>query len=168
MQYEDFVRLYETRSDDDLLRLKVDSENLTQDASSALTSELAKRKIDSAERLNTFRDEERRRKEQDERNPGSLFLSLRLGIGRWHFGKADIVRDLNTGIERFRTTVFILVLWFPLIPTGTYLIQKKRGFFAGKVTILKKLPLDWPQVLKVWVVAAASLLTVIWILTRSY
>ena len=29
--------------------------------------------------------------------------------------------------------------------------------------VLEKLPLDWEQVLKVWVVASATLLAVIWV-----
>jgi len=168
MRYEDFVKSGLTKSDDELLRLRANSEDLTQEASLALSIELARRKIDSAERLNAFRDEQRQHKEKEEKNPGSLFVISRLGIGRWYFGKADLVRDPDTNIERFRTTVFILILWFPLIPTGAYLVEENPGFFRRKVTILEKLPLDWSQILRVWGAAALFILSVVWIPKRLY
>ena len=64
-------------------------------------------------------------------------------------------------MERFKTTVFVVLIWFPLIPTGTFLIERKRSLFFKKVTILKRLPLDWEQVLQVWVVATGILLAII-------
>ena len=66
-------------------------------------------------------------------------------------------------MERFATTVFVVLFHFPLIPAGTYLAERKREFFSNQTTFLEKLPLDWEQVLKVWVVAAGSLLALIWI-----
>ncbi len=69
-------------------------------------------------------------------------------------------------MERFTTTVFVVFFYFPLVPTGTYLAERERGFFANPITFLEKLPLDWEQVLKVWVVAAGSLLALIWVFKR--
>jgi hypothetical protein len=166
MQYQDFVRSYETKSDQELLRLELESDRLTLEAAAALKSELAKRGIGSADRLETFRAQESQRNEEESRKPGNLFFSSRFGVGRWHFGKADYTYKPDTKIERFRTTVFIIVLFFPLIPTGTYLIEKKRRFLSRKVKILKRLPLDWEQVLRVWAVGAAGLLAVIWLVKR--
>ena len=166
MQYEELIESYAGKSNKELLRLRLDSENLTPDAFSALTSELAKRGISGTDRVNAFRDQEAKRKEELSRNPGNLFLMFRLGVGHWHFGKADRMYDLATGIERFRTTVFVVLLFFPAIPTGSYLVEKRRGFLSGKVTILKKLPLDWEQVLKVWIVAALGLFALILVLKR--
>lgn len=99
------------------------------------------------------------------KKPGTLFIA-RFGIGKWHLGKADLVFDPNSRIEQFRTTVFILLLWFPLVPTGTYLVRKRRGYFSKGITVLKKLPLDWGQVLRVWGVAVCALLALIWVLKR--
>jgi hypothetical protein len=61
-------------------------------------------------------------------------------------------------MERFTTTVFVVLFWLPLIPTGTYRVQRKKQFFSSDMVILEKLPLDWTQVLGVWAVAAVSLL----------
>jgi hypothetical protein len=165
MQYEDFVRSYAVKSDEELFRLQSKPEQLTQEASTALTSELLKRGI-GADRLNILRDEEKRRQEELSRDPGNLFLTFRFGVGRWHFGKSGRIYNPATGFERFTTTVFILLLWLPLIPTGTYLIEKNPRFLFSKIRILKRLPLDWKQVTKVWAVAAAGILAVIWLFKR--
>ena len=79
------------------------------------------------------------------------------------FGKANPVYDPETDIERFKTTIFIVLLGFPLIPTGTYLVERKR-VLPVKLTGIEKLPLDWEQVLRVWVVAAGSILAFIWLI----
>jgi len=71
------------------------------------------------------------------------------------------VYDPTTRLERFKTTVFVVLIWFPLIPTGTFLVEKKRSLFSNQVTILKRVPLDWEQVLKVWVVATGTLFLII-------
>jgi hypothetical protein len=112
-----------------------------------------------------YEDQERQDKNPQPKNSGSLYLA-RFGIGRWHFGKNDYQFSADTGIERFRTTVFILLFYFPLIPTGSYLIEKKRGWFSRRITILKRLSLDWAQVARVWVVAATALLLILWVLKR--
>ncbi len=65
-------------------------------------------------------------------------------------------------MERFKTTVFVVFLWLPLIPTGTFLVERKREFLSNQMTVLERIPLDWEQVLKIWVVASATLLAVIW------
>ena len=166
MPYEDFAESYARKRDDDLLRLQLESENLSPDATVALMNELAKRQIGNAERLNAFREEEKHRRQREAKNPGNLFIAFRFGVGRWYFGKADKKFDASTGLEQFRTTVFIVLLWFPLIPTGTYLVQRKRGYSSRKIRILQKIALDWEQVLKVWAAAVAALLALILILRR--
>jgi hypothetical protein len=160
MRYEEFISSYSDKTNDELLRLELDAQQLTPEASIALKNELAKRGLGSLERLEAFRVEENQRKKTLEKNPGNLFLT-RYGIGRWYFGKADKSQSTDGQVERFRTTIFILVLYFPLIPTGTYVVQRKRGFMRGKIGVVEKLPLDWKQVLTVWAVAFACLLAVI-------
>jgi hypothetical protein len=66
-------------------------------------------------------------------------------------------------MERFRTTVFVVLFWPPLIPIGTYLVERKREFLSNQMTVLERLPLDWEQVLKGWIVTAGSILALIWI-----
>jgi hypothetical protein len=78
------------------------------------------------------------------------------------YGKAERVCSPDAGLEQFRTTVFIVLFWLPLIPTGTFLVERKREFFGNEMTVLARLPLDWEQVLRIWVVASATLLAIIW------
>ena len=33
-------------------------------------------------------------------------------------------------MERFKTTVFVVLFWLPLIPSGTYLVERKREFLS--------------------------------------
>jgi hypothetical protein len=138
MDIQELAQEYESKSDEELLRLAVQVEELTPEAATALNGELAKRQI-SAENLKTFRQQEQERKAQLEKNPGSLFFLHPSGIGRKRFGRAECAYDAETRIERFKTTVFIVLFWIPLIPTGTYRVERKREFLSGEFTILEKL-----------------------------
>lgn len=66
-------------------------------------------------------------------------------------------------MERFKTTVFLVLFWLPFVPTGTFLVERKRESLSDQMTVLERVPLDWEQVLKVWVVASATFLAAIWI-----
>jgi hypothetical protein len=154
---------YQRKTDEELLRLALDRTQLTPEASSILNDELSRRRINTTERLGAFSAEEELRKEEQRNDAGKLFVIHLYGIGRKRFGKAECVNNLETGMERFRTTVFVVLFWLPLIPTGTFLVERERAFFSSQFTVLKRLPLDWEQVLKVWVVASACLLALIWI-----
>ena len=162
MEIQNFAEEYQSKTDDELLRLALDSEQLTPEAGAALNDELARRRIDKHEQLEAFIQQEEERKEEQRRNSGNLFILHPYGVGRDRFGKAGCIYSPETGKERFKTTVFVVLLWLPLIPTGTFIVEKKRAFFSRQVTVLQRLPLDWEQVLKVWVVASAILLAVIW------
>jgi hypothetical protein len=54
-----------------------------------------------------------------------------------------------------------VLFWFPLVPTGTFVVEKKRSLFSNKLTILRKLPLDWRQVRGVWGGAIGIVLSII-------
>lgn len=113
MDVHAFLEEYASKSDEELLRLALHAEELTPEANAALKAELTKRRLDSAEQLNAFRLDEQEQKKKEERNP-KLF-SWR-GSGRDRFGKADCVSDPMTGMERFKTTVFVT---FFLVPVDT-------------------------------------------------
>jgi hypothetical protein len=162
VEIQGFAGEYQSKTDEELLRLALDPAQLIPEANAALNSELARRRINNTERLKAFREEEEQREEQQSRDPGRLFVVHTYGIGRRRCGKAERFYDPETGLERFKTTVFIVLFWLPLIPTGTFLVERKRLFLSGEMTVLERLPLDWEQVLKVWVVASATLLAAIW------
>jgi hypothetical protein len=163
MEMQALAEEYESKTDEELLRLSLDSEQLTYEANVVLKAELGKRRINSAEQLENFRRREEQNKAEQSRNTGTLFFLFPYGIGRKRFGKADYIFDHETGIERFKTTVFIVLFWIPLIPTRTYIVERKRKFLWSQTLVLEQLPLDWEQVLKVWLVAATGALLLIWL-----
>jgi len=163
VEIQDLAEEYRSKTDEELLLLALDPEQLTPEANAVLNDELARRRINDTERLKAFRDEEKEHKEEQSTNPGKLFVLHPYGIGRKRFGKAERIYNPETGMERFKTTVFVVLFWLPLIPTGTFVVERKRAFLSNQMTVLEKLPLDWEQVLKVWVVASATLLVLIWV-----
>ena len=70
----------------------------------------------------------------------------------------------RTNRERFTTTFFITAAYLPVIPVGTYRVERIRSFWRGKMIILEKKPLDWEQVLQAWVVASGIALILVWAL----
>lgn len=162
MEIQNLAEEYRSKTDEELLRLAADQQQLTPEANAVLNDEFARRRINDSE-LKAFRDEEEQQKQEQNRNPGKLFVLHAYGIGRKRFGKAERIYDPETRMERFKTTVFVVLFWLPVIPTGTFLVERKRAFFSNDMTVLERLPLDWEQVLRVWVVASAVLLVLIWV-----
>ena len=161
MEMQDLAAEYETRSNEELLRLALYPEQLTSEAVIVLNNELAKRGINGAEQLDAFRKAEEERTAKVASNPGSFFFLHPWGVGRRHFGKAERVYNSANGVERFRTTVFVVLFWVPLIPTGTYLVERRLKSLSRRTIFREKLTLDWEQVLKVWVVAATCIFAII-------
>jgi hypothetical protein len=55
---QELARQYQSQADEELLRLSLDSQHLAPEARLQLSAELARRGIDSTERLEQFRQEE--------------------------------------------------------------------------------------------------------------
>jgi hypothetical protein len=164
VEIQEFARQYGTKTDEELLRLALDSADLTFEAGTALSAELSKRNLHGSERFEAFRQEELQQKRNREKDPGKFWFISGYGIGRKRFGKADYSYSSETGIERFKTTVFVVMFWVPLVPTGSYRVERERAWLSDGITVLERLPLDWEQILKVWIVAAGSILVLIWAL----
>lgn len=64
MEIEDIAKEYKRMTDEELLRLTLEPEQLTSEAQAVLHSELALRQISDSERLKTFREGEKRPKEE--------------------------------------------------------------------------------------------------------
>ncbi len=163
MNVQEIGEEYRNKTNKELLRLALAPDELTPEAKVVLTAELATRGINGEANLDTARHEEEAAKAENDRELGTLGFVIPVGVGRMRFGKANRVYDPETDLERFKTTIFIVLLCFPLIPTGTYLVERKRTL-PDKLTGIEKLPLDWEQVLRVWVVAAGSILGFIWLI----
>ena len=140
MNVQELGEAYRNKTDKELLRLALTPEELTPEANVALKSELARRRIDSGAHLDTARQDEKERKAENDRSLGTLGFIPLFGVGRMRFGRGSRVYDPKTGLEQFRTTVFVVLFFFPLIPTGTYLVERKR-VLPDKLTVLEKLHL---------------------------
>jgi hypothetical protein len=164
MNIQELGEQYRKKTEEELLRLALARDELTLEANLTLTGELTRRGIASESRLDAARKDEQERKAENERSLGTLGVFHLFGVGRIRLGSADRTYNPETGLERFRTTVFIVLFCFPLIPTGTYLVQRTRAYFPDQLTVLEKLPLDWEQVLRIWVAAASAILGFVWII----
>ena len=162
MEIQELAREYEIKTDDELLRLALDSADLTPEANNALSLELSKRQLNRPEELESFRREEFKHQEEIRKDLGNLWVAHSYGIGRWYFGKAEYSYNEESGIEQFRTTVFIILFGCPLIPTRTFRVARKKAWFSDKLTVIDRLLLDWEQVLKVWLATASIILAIIW------
>jgi hypothetical protein len=151
LQVQDFLREYEGRTDEELLRLALERDQLTADANRALSSELSRRGLDGGDRLQEFRAEEEDRRKTLERDTGRLFFPwAQYGFGRWRFCKWDRKPASHPGFEEFTTTVFVVVFGIPLVPTGTFRMRRRKGFGGGQLHVIERLPLNWAQVVMVW------------------
>jgi len=101
MEIQDFTKEYQSKTDEELLRLELVSEELTTEANAALQGELASRQINqwnrSYGRLSRARA---KRLTELARNPGRLFSVY--SFGRSRFGKARYVHDSETGWNGLR------------------------------------------------------------------
>jgi hypothetical protein len=120
------------------------------------------------------------------------------GIGNTHRGKSNYVVDEEKGIEEFDTTLWFVILGFPIFPRKSYRIQQnvwylqqdkvpselddsrimrndqKQGIdgntfrLSHPFIVTKKLPLNWMQVLKTYLLfyISAILLIVLYVLIK--
>lgn len=170
MEVQDFARHYAALTDEELLRLALTPDQLTDDAMLALNAELGIRRLATPEHLANFREQETERKREIARNTGEFFLRP-YGIGRVRFGKAERKTDSESGLEEFTTTLFVVLFWLPLIPSGTYRVRllSTRGFLRRDIRVIDRLPLNWAQVWRVWATAAgciALLIAALYLLVR--
>jgi hypothetical protein len=162
MEIQDFAKEYTTKSNEELLRLALDTTQLTIEANFALSAELRNRGLDTKDQIHNFRQLEYERKQKEELDIGRLWLLHPYGIGRKRFCEGRYSFDSASGIEEFTTTIFVILLWLPLIPTGTYRVRREKGVRPIQINAIQRLPLDWGQVAKVWLLMLLSVLLLIW------
>lgn len=141
-----------------MLSLALEEGQLTPAAQDALRLELIRRGLSTDEVR-----EKRMEREFDKKVRVKKKISASLnGNARIRYGKANRILLAKTNRERFTTTVFFGVAHFPLIPLASYRVERLRSFWRGRIIVLEKLPLDWEQVLRVWVAASGILLLFMW------
>ncbi|HVT98758.1 MAG TPA: hypothetical protein VHE33_14740 [Acidobacteriaceae bacterium] len=156
-QIQDFEREYAGKSNDDLLRLAWAPQDLVDDAKIALQTEMGRRGLKSAD-IDAARFEKEREEEREERKAANRMLQTQWrGIGFQRFCKWDRTYDPDSQTEEFTTTRFFILFQLPLIPLATFRVRRRKGIFQ-KLHILETLPLNWAQVLWVWMLTLLAIL----------
>src|SRR5271169_4651284 len=115
---------YAEKSDDELLRLTVEPEQLTEKARAALSNELRRRHLDSHDRIEEFAKEEKAYHHLHDIDLGPLGLGPH-GMGKRLYGKWN--REITGTEEEYDATLFAVVGFFPLVPIATYRMSREQG-----------------------------------------
>jgi hypothetical protein len=123
--------------------------------------ELQRRKL-GASKLESYKAEQL---EWQKAHLRSVRPSTYHGTGRDFLGHFNSNFDQLSGMQEYETTLWVVVVYFPLIPLATYRVRRRpkeswlrRVFSPSPVTVIDQLPRDWPQIFLTW---AQALLVVV-------
>ena len=148
---------YGAKTDEELLLLSAEIDQLLPEAQEALRAEMRQRGLTFTQAKQAAAERQFEDKIETRRSAVRQFSDSRT----W-YGKRDRIFLDQTKRERFTTTVFYSFYYVPIIPIATYRVERLRP--SGKIIVLEERPLDWEQVLRAWVVVAGTLLAAIWAL----
>lgn len=166
---------YERLTDDEVLALANERQDLTVDAQAALDVELRRRSI-SPNDIQDYQAETVQLNETEVRNIG--VPTTFKGTGRKFLGKTNYQYDALSDSEEFDTTLWFVLLLFPLFPLGAYRLHRQRRenwwqriMAATDFVVVDKLSRNWEQILGTWIKAAAVLfllrLIMVWLVYRT-
>lgn len=148
---------YSSLSDDEVLRLATRPQDLTDEARSLLDAELSQRNL-NAHDVETCRAVVTEFERSEALKVAVPFTTR--GMGRKFFGKSNYQYDSISNSEEFDTTLWFVLLMFPLIPLGTYRIRRRRRenwwdrlFADNKFEVSEKLSRNWQQIALTWLKA---------------
>lgn len=150
--------LYVSKTDEELLLLCSDSEELEPQARAMLKAEMSRRGL--TERQADEMQAELAFERQIEEKKA---IARKLDFGRAaYFGKTNRVSLSKTHRERFTTTVFRAYWPIPLlIPLGTYRVERFKNAWRQKFIVLEQLPLDRLQLLRMALYGCALIAAVV-------
>jgi len=159
---------YHHLTDDELLHIAEDRNNLTDEARLALDTELNSRKLTSAD-IDTYRVGREEAEKADQLQRARTTYSFNRGITKEFFGKANRRRDPSGAFEEYESTLWFVVFWFPLFPIGTFTLRRdiKRWLgieWKGSEVALERHPRNWEQILLTWIKAVV----VLWVILLSF
>jgi len=88
-----------------------------------------------------------------------------LGLGTKFLGKTNRSRDTSGSFEQYDSTLWFVVLWFPIFPIATFTVKRDlerwMGFTASSDEVaIERQPRNWEQILLTWVKAALFVLAI--------
>jgi hypothetical protein len=154
-----FEANYDNLTNEELLRIAADREELVEEAAAALDAELQKRGLRQGQ-AQKFKRNLQRIEARD--TVGRLGLSFR-GIGKQFLGASNYVADNVNQFEEFDSTLWGFVLYLPVLPLSTVRIRRRlRGkslfwsFGATDFTTMELRGLNIGQVALTYIGAAVT------------
>ena len=145
---------YEHLTEDELLHLAEERRTLTDEAAMRLDAELRRRGLDH-EQVQSYACESEKiaREKKTDVRPRLLH-----GIGTKFYGRANHTHDPRRRVQEYDTTLWFVLLFFPVIPLGTYRIKQLfraawNPFASDSVRVLERKALNWEQILVTWIKA---------------
>jgi hypothetical protein len=162
--FEKNVAKYQHLTDDEILHLAEDRDQLTDNARLALDVELSRRRLAPSD-IEADRIEREAVDKTEKLTNVVRFYIDRVGLGKKFLGKASRRRDPSGLFEQYDTTLWFVVLWCPVFPIATYTVRRDLerwwgGVSASDEIALERHPRNWEQVLLTWVKASAVLLAI--------
>lgn len=150
---------YQGLTDDELLHLGEESDQLTEEARLELEAELSRRKLSSRD-VDSYRLEREVAEKSDELKRATPKFVHHGGVGQMFFGKGNRRRDPSGLFEQYDATLWFVVFWFPVFQIATYTVRRdfsrRLGIsWAGNEVASERHPRNWEQILLTWVKAGA-------------
>jgi hypothetical protein len=151
---------YQHLTADELLHLAEGREQFTDEARLALEAELSRRKLSPPD-IESYRLQRESAEKADKLKRGARGYIPDVGLGKKFLGKTNRHRDPSGLFEQYDTTLWFVVLWFPVFPSPLITVQKRPRTMvrhdrcrSGEIPIDRH-PRNWEQILLTWVKAAA-------------
>lgn len=153
---------YEHLTEDELLHVAGESEQLTDEARLALESELSRRNLSTSD-INAYKQHLADDDKADQLRSARLQVVPNVGLGKKFLGMTNRRRDPNGLFEQYESTLWFVVLWFPVYPIATYTVRRDLERWLGMTFTSNEVALDrhsrnWEMILLTWVKASAFLL----------
>jgi hypothetical protein len=152
---------YQHLTDDELLHLAEDRDELTDDARFTLDAELSQRRLSSSD-IDSYRTERLAVENAEKLKHAPRPLIPDVGLGKKFYGKTNRRRDPEGNFEQYAATLWFIVFWFPVFPIATYTVRREFERWWGGVSASEEIPIErhprnWGQILLTWVKATALL-----------
>jgi hypothetical protein len=156
---------YQHLTDDELLHLAEDREQLTDEACLALDAELNRRRLASSD-IQSYRQQRETAEKADDLERAAPTYIFRAGLGKKFLGKTNRKRDPSGLFESYDSTLWFVALWFPVFPIATYTVrrdfEKWLGFvFASDPIAVERHSRNWEQILLTWIKAVLVLWAIV-------
>lgn len=157
---------YQSLTDDEVLQIATEREQLTDDARSMLDSELARRKLsikDVQSHKVAYQHAEKLERARTQHTLANRRTFDRSGIGFTFLGKRNLHRDPSGRSEKYDSTRWFTAFWIPVFPVATFTVERTISRWMGipwksDPHVIARHTRDWEQILLTWVKTASILL----------